>query len=441
MLREFQKNIETLHLLSASDTILVGVSGGVDSVVLLDLLDKAGYSIALAHCNFKLRGEASDLDMKLVAGLARKYDKPLYTTEFDTVQYAGEYGISIEMAARELRYKWFEEIRADHHFDWIAVAHHRDDQLETFFLNLARGTGLQGLTGMSPVNGKIIRPLLFAPRKAIEAYRFENHLEFREDCSNQDLDYQRNKIRHQLIPLMEELNPSFRGTLSKTMGILQDVYSVYQQEIAAMWSRVSIQKDDGYYISIRELRLLNPLNTCLFEFLKPFRFNGDVVTEIIDSLDGQPGKQFFSPTHRLIVDRDYLMIRQNTKETDMICYLEADQSMAEQPVKARVTRIIRDQQFQMDYSPRVALIDFDKLQFPLLIRKWKAGDYFRPLGMKGFKKVSDYFIDGKFSLADKERTWILANGEQIIWIMGHRLDDRYKITPETKEILRIELLD
>ncbi len=441
MLREFQKNIETLQLFSASDTILVGVSGGVDSVVLLDLLDKAGYSIALAHCNFQLRGEASDLDMKLVAGLARKYDKPLFTTEFDTIQYAGENGISIEMAARELRYKWFEEIRADNHFDWIAVAHHRDDQLETFFLNLARGTGLQGLTGMSPVNGKIIRPLLFASRKAIEAYRFENHLEFREDRSNQDLDYQRNKIRHQLIPLMEELNPSFRGTLSKTMGILQDVYSVYQQEIAEMWSRVSIQKDDDYYISIRELTLLNPLNTCLFEFLKPFRFNSDVVAEIVDSLDGQPGKQFFSPTHRLIIDREYLMIRQTTKETDTVCYLEADQSMAEQPVKARVTRIKRDQQFRMDYSPKVALIDFDKLQFPLLIRKWKAGDYFRPLGMKGFKKVSDYFIDEKFSLADKERTWILANGEQIIWIMGHRLDDRYKITPETKEILRIELLD
>ncbi len=440
MLRKFQKNIETHHLFAPSDTILVGVSGGIDSVVLLDLLDQAGFSIALAHCNFKLRGVESELDQKLVTELARKYDKPLFSTEFDTAEYAADNGISIEMAARELRYHWFEEIRVSHHYDWIAVAHHRDDQLETFFLNLARGTGLQGMTGMQPVNGKIVRPLLFASRKEIEDYRFENHLEYREDQSNKSVDFQRNKIRHQLMPLMEELNPAFRDNLSKTMAILQDVNSIYQQEIARMWERVSLRRNDEYLLSISELKMLQPLGTYLFEFLKPFQFNSEVVADLLDSLDGQPGKQFFSPTHRLDVDRGFLIIRKNEKIIEKTYYLDENQQLIDQPIKLQITNIKRDAQFQLISSSKIALIDKDKLQYPLLIRKWKTGDFFRPLGMVGFKKLSDYFIDEKFSLAAKERTWILANGEQIVWIIGHRLDDRYKITAETKEMLKIELL-
>jgi tRNA(Ile)-lysidine synthase len=294
---------------------------------------------------------------------------------------------------------------------------------------------------MQPVNGKIVRPLLFASRAEIEAYRFENHLEYREDQSNQSLDYQRNKIRHQLLPLLEEMNPSFRENLSRTMGILQDVFSIYSQEITQMWERVSLNKEGDYHISVSELKTLNPLPTYLFEFLKPFHFNSDVVTDILDSLDGSSGKQFFSPTHRLDVDRGYLIVRKIEKIVDKQYYLDEMSTLIDVPMKLKITHLKHDSHFHLVASPKFAFIDRDKLQFPLLIRRWKTGDYFRPLGMKGLKKLSDFFIDEKFSIAEKERVWILANGEQIVWIIGHRLDDRFKITSGTKNILKIEILN
>jgi len=264
MLKRFIKYVEENRLFGPGESILLGVSGGIDSVVLLDLMDKAGYSIGIAHCNFRLRELDSDADEELVERLALKYKKPLYKASFDTSAYAREHGISIEMAARELRYQWFEEVRSTHYYDWISVAHHRDDQLETFFLNLARGTGLQGLTGMSPVNGQIVRPLLFASRKDIEQYCRENDLEFREDLSNESLEFQRNKIRHKILPMMEELNPSFREGLIKTMGNLQDSQKILSAEIQNAWDRVAIRRGNDYYLSISELKTFDPLPTYLF---------------------------------------------------------------------------------------------------------------------------------------------------------------------------------
>jgi len=440
MLQRFINYIKDNHLFNQADTILVEVSGGIDSVVLLDLLDKAGFAVAIAHCNFRLRGAESDGDEHLVSDLAKKYDAPLFKTSFDTTQYAQENKISIEMAARDLRYQWFETIRSTHHFDCIAVAHHRDDQLETFFLNLARGTGLTGLTGMRPVNGKIVRPLLFASRDEIELYRHENFLDFREDSSNQSLDYQRNKIRHTLLPVMETLNPSFREGLIRTMSYLEDVSKICDKAIHQSWERVALRKGKDYLISIAELKLLDPLPTYLFEFLKPFGFNSMVVSDIVSSLDGTSGKQFISPTHRLVRDRESLILTQSFPENRKQFYLEEGMTELAHPVHLRISVAEKKDKFKISTSRFVACIDHDCVQFPLLIRKWQQGDYFKPLGMNGFKKISDFFIDAKLSLPEKENIWILANGEQVIWIIGHRLDDRYKITSGTQHILKLEIV-
>ena len=440
MIQRFIAYINEHRLFSRADTILVGVSGGIDSVVLLDLLDKAGFSVAIAHCNFRLRGTESDGDERLVGELARKYDVPLFKTSFDTAEYARENKVSIEMAARELRYEWFETIRTTHHFDGIAVAHHRDDQLETFFLNLARGTGLTGLTGMHPQNGKIVRPLLFASRQEIEHYRHENFLDFREDASNQSLDYQRNKIRHTLLPVMETLNPSFRDGMIRTMGYLDDVSKIFDGAIHEAWERITLRKGNDYLISIAELKLLDPLPTYLFEFLKPFGFNSMVITDIVSSLDGISGKQFISPTHRLVRDRESLILTPLVAEGQRQFYLEAGMTEMSFPVHLKIAVHERKEKFPIPNSRFTACIDRDCVQFPLLIRRWKEGDFFKPLGMNGFKKMSDFFIDTKLSLPEKENVWIVANGEQVVWIVGHRIDDRYKITPATQNILRLDLV-
>ena len=440
MIQRFIHYIQENHLFNHNDTVLVGVSGGIDSIVLLDLLDKAEFSIAIAHCNFRLRGIESDGDEGLVDTLALKYDVPIYKTAFATEDYARENKISVEMAARDLRYQWFETIRLTHRFNWIAVAHHRDDQLETFFLNLARGTGLTGLTGMRPLNGKIVRPLLFASRNEIEHYRHQRHLEFREDASNLNLDYQRNKIRHTLLPLMETLNPSFREGLIRTMSYLEDISKICDLAISQSWERVSLRKGDDYHISIAELKLLDPLSTYLFEFLKPFGFNTAVVSEIESSLDGISGKQFISQTHRVVHHRDSLILMPLQPHNNQHFYLDEEAEEIYSPVHLRIGKVKKGNGFKIPDKRFLACIDRDKVQFPLLIRKWQQGDYFKPLGMTGFKKVSDYFIDSKLSLPEKENIWIVANGEQVVWIIGHRLDDRYKITAQTQEVLKIEMI-
>ena len=440
MLQRFIDYIQENQLFNRTDTILVGVSGGTDSVVLLDLLDKAGFSTAIAHCNFRLRGIESDADEGLVGTLALKYDVPFYKTSFDTEEYARENKISVEMAARDLRYQWFEAIRVQHHFNYIAVAHHRDDQLETFFLNLARGTGLTGLTGMRPLNGKIVRPLLFASRAEIEHYRLQNHLEFREDSSNLSLDYQRNKIRHTLLPVMETLNPSFREGLTRTMSYLEDISKICDHAISQSWERVSVRKGDQYLISIAELKLLDPLSTYLFEFLKPFGFNSTVVGDIACALEGISGKQFISQTHRIVHDRETLILTTISPENRQIFYLEEGKKELAQPVHLKIEQVVRSEMNKIPTSRFEAYIDRDKVQFPLLIRKWQQGDYFKPLGMNGLKKISDFFIDSKLSLPDKEIVWIVANGEQVVWIIGHRLDDRYKITDQTETVLKLEMV-
>jgi len=440
MVERFEKYIESLRLFSPGDTLLAGISGGMDSVVLTELLHRAGLAFAVAHCNFNLRGEESDQDEAFVRQLALKYDKPIYCKSFKTKKIASERGISIEMAARDLRYEWFEEIRKNHHYDWVVVAHHLDDQAETFFLNLARGTGISGLTGMKAVNGKVVRPLLFTTRKEIQQFVLENDLAYREDSSNALTGFQRNKIRLQVLPLMEELNPSFRGGLQETISHLRDTYSIYNQAIEQARERILRRRSaDEFEICTDELKFLEPVATYLFEILKPFRFNGEVVNEIVNSLDGQPGKQFFSPTHRAVMDRGSIVVNKLTNVAQELYYLEEDCQCIKIPVDLTMESIEMTATFRIDTSPKTAMIDKDKLQFPLILRRWRKGDYFQPLGMKGIKKLSDFFVDEKISLTDKENVWLLTNGEEIVWMVGIRMDDRYKITKETTKILVVSI--
>ncbi len=440
MVERFIKYIESNQLFSPNDTLLVGVSGGIDSVVLIDLLNRAGMAFAVAHCNFQLRGAESDRDERFVRELSESYGILCFCKNFDTKEYANENGISIEMAARDLRYDWFEEVRKAHHFDWIVVAHHRDDQIETFFLNLARGTGISGLTGMKVVNGKVVRPLLFGSRKEIENYAAAHKLQFREDSSNALTDFQRNKIRKMVVPLMEELNPSFRESMDETIGHLRETSAIYFQAVERVKElAVRIKPNGETEILLAELRLLNPLSTYLFELLRPFHFNGEVVEEMVKALDGQTGKQFFSPSHRAVLDREVIIISILSDGASARYYLEETLSGIDVPVKLSISTQKRTSSFKLYTSPRIASLDMDLLQFPLILRKWQKGDYFQPLGMQGMKKLSDFFVDEKFSLPQKEECWILANGEEIVWIVGVRVDDRYKITPETKNILVLKL--
>ena len=434
-----KKFIESNHLFAPNDTLLVGVSGGIDSVVLVDLLSHAGLAFAVAHCNFNLRGEESDRDEIFVKLLAARYDKQYFHQSFNTVDVAEERGISVEMAARDLRYTWFEETRKNHHFDWIVVAHHRDDQVETFILNLARGTGISGLTGMKIVNGMIVRPLLFVSRREIEEYAEKNHLHFREDSTNALTDFQRNKIRHLVLPLLEELNPSFRDRLLETISYLRDTSTIYFQSIERARELV-VRKTttDDLEFSVSELKLLNPVSAYLFELLKPYHFNSDVVDEMVKVLEGQPGKQFFSSTHRAVLDRDRILIQKLSDISDHRYYLEEECIRLEIPVKLSISTIKRESSFKMNTSTNIACLDKDKLQFPLILRKWQKGDYFQPLGMSGMKKLSNFFVDEKFSLLQKEKCWLLTNGEEIAWIVGERLDNRYKITSKTKNILVVK---
>jgi len=440
MIEKFEKHIGSHLLFAPGDTLLAGISGGIDSVVLAELLHRAGMAFAVAHCNFNLRGEESDLDEAFVRQLALKYDKPIYSKSFDTSGVAAERGISIEMAARDLRYEWFEEIRRNYHYDWIVVAHHLDDQAETFFLNLARGTGISGLTGMKAVNGKVVRPLLFASRKEIEQFAAENYLDYREDSSNTLTEFQRNKIRHLILPLLEELNPSFRFGLQETISHLRDTYSIYNQAIEQARERIVRRKSvDEFEVSVDELKFLQPVSTYLFELLRPFHFNGEVVNEMVNSLDGQPGKQFFSPTHRAVLDRGSIVVNKLFNVAQGLYYLEENCRHLSVPIDLTMKSVERTATFRIDTSPKIAMIDKDKLQFPLILRRWRKGDYFQPLGMKGIKKLSDYFVDEKISLTDKENAWLLTNGEEIVWIAGLRLDDRYKITKETTKILVVRI--
>jgi tRNA(Ile)-lysidine synthase len=445
MLQAFKAYIAKERLFIPDEKILLAVSGGMDSVAMAELFSMAKFSFGIAHCNFSLRGKESDSDESFVKDLAKKLKVPCYIRQFLTTEYAEEHRLSTQMAARELRYGWFNELLKKEGYTLLATAHHLGDQIETFFINMLRSTGIAGFHGILPKQGIIIRPLLFASRSEIEGFVRKNNLLYREDTSNQEIKYLRNKIRHELIPVLAEINPGFSSILTENIYRIREAEKIFRDSVDQVRNKIVIKKKDRTLISIHEIKKLNPFRTYLFEFLAPFGFNYSVAKDVSEAMNEEPGKQFYSPTHRLIKDRNDLIItpldsvtKDEGKKTGF--QILENNTRLRKPISLTLKKLLRDKNFQVDVSPLFANLDLHKITFPLTLRKWQHGDLFHPFGRDHRKKLSDFFADNKFSIDDKENTWILCAGGKIIWIVGHRIDNRFRITSKTKEVLQIKWL-
>lgn len=426
------------ELLRPGDKVVVGVSGGADSIALLHVLIRGGYACVVAHCNFHLRGAESDVDEAFVKQTAATLQLPFYKEDFDTSEYARSRNLSVEMAARELRYRWFESLRQTLRAQAIAVGHHRDDSVETMLLNMIRGTGLRGLTGIRPQNGYVVRPLLCLNRSEIREWLSQQNLTYRTDSSNLSDKYTRNFIRLHILPLMEQLNPSVKETIARTAGHLSGVERLYEGWIEQERKRIM---PDGMRVDIRELMLSTSPETVLYELLRPYGFTRTLAASVFASLHSESGKTFFTPdaAFRIIKDRDSLLLARPAA-TDESVYTIGENETLTQPIGLRTEKKTVDAGFTVERSASVASFDCEKLTFPLTLRKWRHGDWFVPFGMHGRKKLSDYFSDRKFSRIQKEQTWLLCNENDVIWIVGERSDERYKVTKMTKKALIVNFL-
>ncbi|MEI6864528.1 tRNA lysidine(34) synthetase TilS [Flavicella sp.] len=435
MLKRFQKHLDKNFPCLYKSKLLIACSGGLDSTVLAHLFQKSNFNFSLAHCNFTLRAKESDKDESFVKNLGSFLNCNVYSIKFKTNEYANENKLSIQMAARELRYSWFEKIVKKHKLNYTLTAHHKDDVLETFLINFTRGTGLDGLTGIPEVNGHVIRPLLPFTRKEIQDYAEKNKILWREDVSNSSIKYFRNKIRHQIVPLLKELNPNFFKSFDNTLNNLQDSKTLVQERIDELNKKlISKNKDGTLSISIPEILNLKDIKANIYEILKPFGFiNWKDINSI---LKAQTGKQLISKSHRLLKNRDELIISSIEKVTDTIYEIPEKAKSISKPIPLKFKNVEEPEKF----SNNKAYIDKEKLNHTLHVRKWKKGDYFYPIGMNGKKKLSNFFKDSKMSLLEKEATWLLCDGDHIVWIIGNRMDNRYKITSKTISILEITLV-
>ena len=404
------------------------------------LFARAGYTVGIAHCNFRLRGADADADEALVNRLARQLGVPFYATAFDTEGYAREQGISIQMAARDLRYDWLETIRVSQDYDFIAVAQHRNDHVETMLLNLVRGTGLGGLRGILPERGSIIRPLLFLTAEEVMAEVARQELEYRDDASNFSTKYARNKIRLEVIPKLKELNPALERTMAENMAHFTDAHTVLQQYIADMRNRLFEAKveegEEEWHIPIAALAELHPQRFMLFELFKPYGFTEAVLADLATALPGIPGKQFASPSHMLYVDRGVVVLKRHGAHSGGVTVINGPGSTVSWGSHRFEPGLATDTTVRP--NAHVAQFDADRLVFPLQIRSWHTGDTFHPLGMKGSKKLSDFFVSLKIPVHRKAHVPVVVNGNgDILWVVPYRMDNRYKITAETKKVFTL----
>lgn len=448
MLAKLQQHINTNLPFLMDKKLLITISGGIDSVVLTYLLHKLKLNISLAHCNFKLRGKDSFKDAEFVKNLSKKLNIPLFTIEFETSKYAEENKISIQMAARDLRYNWFQKISEEQNFDYILTAHHLDDVLETFLINLTRGTGLNGLIGIPEINENIVRPLLPFSRNDILIYAAKNKLQWREDKSNSSIKYVRNKIRHKVIPVLKELNPNLLNSFENTLNNLRGSQQISQDRIKNVLEKVSEQHENELIFNIKKIKQLNNPKIYLYELLKNYGFTEFEDIEAL--LIAQSGKQVFSKTHRLLKNRDTLILTKIEKREGVLDFkILENTSKIEEPISLKFNTIdilFDTKNYQNKILEEVIFdnknsvsLDYDKITFPLTIRKWQKGDYFFPIGLNGKKKISKFFKDEKLSITAKENIWLLLSNNQIIWVIGHRLDERFKVTKTTNKILKITL--
>ncbi len=437
MINQFNKYIKDNNLVNRDDKILLAISGGIDSMVMAHLFLQSGYRIGIAHCNFSLRANDSDLDEKLVHDFALQNNLPFLTTRFDTLSFAKENGLSVQMAARELRYKWFEDIRIENGYDKIAVAHNLNDNIETLLINLIRGTGITGLTGMKPIINRIVRPLLFATRNEIMSYCNSQKIIYREDKSNADTKYTRNKIRHLVIPVLKEINPSIETTLNETAERLSGISEIITEYINELKEKITEQQDKNISFNIRLLNNHIPNKTILFELFKPYGVTNVMLKDLTAVIEGKTGGQILTNTHRIIKNRKELIVSAENQETETFYQVNDIEGFKNIPgIVSAVFTDIADK-YEIPSNPYIACLDSDKVKFPLIIRNWRAGDHFYPLGMKQKKKLSDYFIDNKYSILDKENRLILESEGRIVWIIGDRIDNRYRITKSTKRVLLV----
>jgi tRNA(Ile)-lysidine synthase len=428
---------------SNSDYLILTVSGGKDSMVMLNLFQKLNMKFVVAHCNFQLRGAESERDMNFVKNYCQKNQIDLFTARFDTLIYAQQHKLSIQMAARKLRYDWFEKLKIQINAQFIATAHHLNDQAETFFINLLRGTGLFGLHGIPAQNNHIIRPLLFATAEMINDYAVTNHLDFVEDSSNLSDKYLRNSIRHHIIPAFVEQNPKFVLSLSKTIDQISAIEKIISKQTKLIFSNMIKLNGEKIIVNLDDLLKIDDLEIYLFEFLAGYGFNHSIFQDILLSLKTQKsGLKFCSETYSLIKERNSLILTPNSAESlnnntaNPFSLIFEDMSTdSSLPLDIKII----EKPDSLKTPKTIALIDHDSIKFPLIIRKWKTGDFFYPLGLNGKKLISDYFIDNKFDSSEKENTFLLCNENEIVWIIGHRIDERYKVKINSKNVLKIEL--
>lgn len=439
MLKQFELNISKNTLFSKTDKLLVAFSGGVDSVVLTDLLYKAGYNIELAHCNFQLRGQEAKDDTKFCENYAKSINAPFHIIYFDTKTYAAQQKLSIQMAARELRYNWFNELKTKHHFDYILTAHHANDNAETLFVNLIRGTGIKGLQGIPEKQNDMIRPLLFAKKDEIIHYAKINNLTFREDSSNQEIKYKRNFIRHEIIPQLKTLNPSIEETLSQSIQFFKQASDIITDFANQKFKMICIEKDSVLSIDIALLLNEPQKEILLHEWLFEKGFKVSQLHQLIECLKDKQatGKFFQTKTHQLVIDRKYILIKpffKNNALDEFIINTISDVNHLPFKLTFNLNTTLN-----FENKPNAIVIEYHDKLFPLTLRKWRSGDKFQPLGMTGRKKLSDYFKDQKLSKFEKESVWLLESNHEIIWVIGYRMSETFKLKKSSEQSLRISV--
>tara|TARA_R110002050_G_scaffold251241_2_gene389396 strand:- start:14331 stop:15641 length:1311 start_codon:yes stop_codon:yes gene_type:complete len=435
MFEQFKQHLESRLPFLKKSKLLIAISGGIDSVVLTHLCHKVGLNIALAHCNFNLRGDESDADEDFVLQLAESLELEVFIESFDTKFYASNKKQSIQMAARELRYNWFYELAEQLNFDYVLTAHHADDNLETFLINFTRGTGIEGLTGIPEVNDIFVRPLLPFLRESIVAYVKTNNIKWVEDSGNSSTKYLRNKLRHDVIPILKEMNSSLLQNFKNTISNLNDTVDIVQESIDDFFNKAVETIDNNQIVfKILEFKKLNNPKAYLFEIFKDYGFTE--WDDVVNLLDAQSGKQVLSSTHRLIKDREHILLSELLIEASESIIISETERDVETPLG-----VLFFDEADAIFGKRTNVIYVDKtvLKFPLVLRKWQEGDVFYPLGMTGKKKLSKYFKDEKLSLLDKENTWLLCSENNIVWVVNRRADNRFRVTKNTKQILKIEL--
>lgn len=433
MLQKLQNHLDKNLPFLKGKKLLIAVSGGIDSMVLVHLLYQLKLDISVAHCNFNLRGKESDEDTEFVKSECTNYNIKLFVNHFETKEYANLHKLSIQVAARQLRYDWFNELLEKEGFDFLLTAHHLDDSIETFLINFTRGTGLEGLTGIPQQNDKIVRPLLPFSREEIEDYAKENDIKWREDSSNTSDKYLRNKLRHNVIPILKELNPGFTDTFQQTLENLQQAHSMVDDASRIVYRKVVEDVNYQKRINLNELMVLPNYQAYLYQWLKPFGFTA--WNDIYDLVNAQSGKQIFSEHYRLLKDRNEFILTEKNESESEIFHVYEDRENLNVPLKIAVCN---KGDISLEQKGCI-FVDKDTLKFPLTFRKWKEGDYFYPSGMMGKKKLSKYFKDEKYSLIDKENVRILCSENEVVWIVGKRADRRFLANETTQTIIKIEL--